>query len=95
MATNDLSEALKRRPAPGWDIGERPTTAQAYITLPPYVCGEEDVVRRRSADGHYMTEAGVVRSRHSTIQSRRGHQRRDGNGFRSTLHKSALDYRTV
>eukprot|EP00962_Isochrysis_galbana_P025777 scaffold7974_cov112-Isochrysis_galbana.AAC.1 len=95
MAAIDASEALKPRPAPGWDIGERPTTAQAYITLPPYVCGDDEVVRHRSADGNYMTQAGVVRSRHATIQSRRDYQRRESNGFRSSLHKSALDYRTV
>ena len=95
MAALSTADALKRIPAPAWDIGERPTTAQAYITLPPYTCEKEDIVCQRSADGAYMSQAGRDRIRHATANSRREQQRRQGNGFCSSLHKATLDYRTV
>ena len=89
------SEALKRATGPSWGIGERPTTAQAHITLPAYTFGEDDVVRHRSKEGKDLTQGEVGRSRPCTARARRAHQRREGNGFKSNLLKSTLDYRTV
>lgn len=89
----ELDQSHKRRPA--WGIGERPTTAQPYITLPTYRRGEEDHVRLRNGDGGFQTRGGFERGLLSTARTRRDLQRREGNGYKSIHHKSTIDYRTV
>ena len=87
----DKMEPGKR--GPGWDIGERPLVPIPYIKLPAY-----KYVQAHQRDNHFQNvenfSSRPIPHGLQEIRERHAHQRRDGQGWKSKLHK-VLDYRTV